>query len=703
MDQKIETYLDRATEGLAGDEELRLDVRAELRTHFEAAAEETGDDSVVEETLKAFGDVVELAEDMSFANRLRLAWRARARLLLRAVLVPASIIAALWATDTGPLVVLNSLPLFEDILETLPRPLIRFAENRRRTSKLSQHQRLVLGGDDTRKGADQWRALWEKNPDNRVYYGDYITRLQVSDRDRLLTELMHGAKLDPDNARYPLLAAEARVKLAAELEWKWRDKETIFKALGFKVKDRKALDAGMRDLLAAMEKPDYHTYAREMAEEKLAVLAPPKRMGDQIRRMSLSASILLPDMACVRNLARLSIAYAHMLGEEGRVEEAKRFLEVPEKLGVWASKDAFTLIEMLVAGALFKMEEQAVPLVLREMGCEAEALRAERRGAALGKPVRTLRSNRKKHTEIDEKRDELVKARGGLLASLLLPALGGSVAPPSADDYRAGRMLEYTVFTQVIMSLAGLLILVAMFGCLLVAVRWRLKPGGGGIPILLLPKWRDMARVLLLGVVLPFAVFMLWTRFSPLSGHAWSVRVAWHRVLGEMVLLVSAVLFVPAWLALRVIRRRCAELDVPVPARSRVFRYTLLLALALVLVGAVFPLGPKVGELPLVLVLCVGIPLFPCVFWVVAGYGFVGPARYGRFFGTVARSLIPIFAAATVVLSLIAPITLRREEGRFLRADKILFNGEGAGFSNAENQLTRRLRSDTLAAAKRLE
>ncbi|MCK5802570.1 MAG: hypothetical protein KAI66_07040, partial [Lentisphaeria bacterium] len=545
--------------------------------------------------------------------------------------------------------------------------------------------------------------LWEKNPDNRVYYGDYITRLQVSDPDRLLIELEHAAKLDPDNARYPLLAAATRIRAAAMVDWKPRAKGGISKPLGFKVRDREALDAGMRDLLAAMEKPDYHTYAREMGEEKLAVLPTSDRMDAQMVRMFQSSAILLPDLGRMRNIGRFSFTYARMLVAEGRTEEAKRFLEIPEQLGIWVSEDAFTLIEMLVAGALFKIGEETVPLVLREMGCEAEALRAERRGAALGKPGTTLRSNRKNHTESDEKRNELVKARAGVLASLLLPALGDGVKQLDVDDYRAGRMLEYTVFTQVIMSLAGLLILVAMFGCLLVAVRWRLKPGGGGIPILLLPKWRDMARVLLLGVVLPFAVFMLWTRFSPLSGHAWSVRVAWHRVLGEMVLLVSAVLFVPAWLALRVIRRRCAELDVPVPARSRVFRYTLLLALALVLVGAVFPLGPKVGELPLVLVLCVGIPLFPCVFWVVAGYGFVGPARYGRFFGTVARSLIPIFAAATVVLSLIAPITLRREEGRFLRADKILFNGEGAGFSNAENQLTRRLRSDTLAAAKRLE
>ena len=65
MDPRIETYLDRATEGLAGDEELRLDVKAELRTHFEAAAEETGGDSAVEETLESFGDVVELADGLA--------------------------------------------------------------------------------------------------------------------------------------------------------------------------------------------------------------------------------------------------------------------------------------------------------------------------------------------------------------------------------------------------------------------------------------------------------------------------------------------------------------------------------------------------------------------------------------------------------------------------------------------------------------
>jgi hypothetical protein len=79
-------------------------------------------------------------------------------------------------------------------------------------------------------------------------------------------------------------------------------------------------------------------------------------------------------------------------------------------------------------------------------------------------------------------------------------------------------------------------------------------------------------------------------------------------------------------------------------------------------------------------------------------------AEHGLYSGTVARSLIPLFAAAVMVLSITTRPLLLRAEQRCLAADTILLPGpHEIGFSRIENRVTERLQKAVAAAAAGLE
>ncbi len=97
---RISAYLDAVTASLEGDDELRLDVRAELAAHLDEAtarfeSEGHSPEESAELAIKSLGPAADYAGDLVAANRGRMRLRGHIRLLLRALVVPAAIVAAL--------------------------------------------------------------------------------------------------------------------------------------------------------------------------------------------------------------------------------------------------------------------------------------------------------------------------------------------------------------------------------------------------------------------------------------------------------------------------------------------------------------------------------------------------------------------------------------------------------------------------------
>jgi hypothetical protein len=711
MSDKTERFLERATAGLATDPELRLDVQAELRSHVEDKIAELGGDEHADEAVASLGEVVELAEEVSQANQRRLGWRNLARRALRFGLVPAAVVCALLFSDFSAGYIVHQINIMGGDSKRNEGALARLVLwLSRKEDPANLPKSLLLHGDATRKRADRYRTLWERHPDDKVFYANYITRCvsysRKEDEEETLRELGHAQEIDPENGRYPILAAVLRAQAAADVKEPFPNPHKAAATdYVFTRMDRHQLDAAMADLLAGTAKPEYRTYVWDMLGRQLDSVGPPQSMADIIRDTSIAGAILLPDLSRLRVAARYSLAYARLLAQEGHKEEAVEFLLVPERLSRFLAEDAHSLMELMVVARMNRMARLVAPPTLRQMGYASQAEEAERRLDAV---YATIEQWRNRDGSNHSPGTLLLLERGGVLDHMLVPTFGNVPLEACRQEIDAGRRMEFAVLGQFVVSLIGIVLLAAMLLSLVIALRWRFALGSQAAPLLLLPSWRDLLRFVSLGILLPAAVFFLWTRFSPLSGQAYSVKMAVHRTFAELVALAMAVLFVPAWLAARTIGRRCAELDLdPPPPTTRLQRCLIVGAAILLLVGFLMPrtslrpyslqamgLAFSSGGLAAVGLAGAFLLIAALVRTVLL---LVAPPSQGRTIGTLSRSLIPVFALAALLLSVCAQPILHAQERHLVQAESTRVDG-GVGFTSVEARLVQGLRETTLQA-----
>ncbi|MFA5203652.1 MAG: hypothetical protein WC708_04525 [Lentisphaeria bacterium] len=723
-DKRIENYLAAATAGLRGDRELELDVQAELRSHLEerladaaaAAGAGTGAADPVADALADMGSATTVAAELAAANQSRMRWRARLQRLGRWLLVPAAVIAALYAIDLSP------LSFTDNVLWDGNRPARRGIQFLATSHwlpanwfkvghRLTPDQALILHGDLQRPDRIQrQRAIWEAHPESRVYFHNYLTRLLSghSGDESLKAAVAEGRKLDSDNARFDYILAanllEHAVVVAEKPAGKNADGRPRY-AYSWTIKDRAELDQAMALLQAGLAKPEYRRYSREMLAEQLRILGQPQTMAENVNQIARAASVLLPDLSGLRQLARASWLYADLLVREGRAAEAEPFLEAWRPLALQLNGDSFTLIDALVTGAICEMGRQYAPDVWRLAGQPARAEQVRREAERLGRPVADFRNQAR---TADPQVTKNVKARGSILAAMLLPAIG---QPIPMKDLEPGRCLDYIMAERVMLSLAAGWLLLGLAGCGLVYWRWRLTAAGGAaIPLLLLPGWRDTLRVLAYGTLLPLLAYYLYTRWAPWNGREYGLGVGWPLLVAETALLLLALLGVTARLAARAVRRRCRELGIalPSPRGGTVLWVTASLAMLGVAASLAWLIVlvrngeqiPKNLELVLTpsLVALAGLGL-AALGTLLAGL--VGRRAFGLYYGSLARTLIPFLALGVIALSLLGKPYLTVTEHALVRRDPLIHIApNGDGITSTETRLTQRLINEIRLAAE---
>jgi hypothetical protein len=324
-------------------------------------------------------------------------------------------------------------------------------------------------------------------------------------------------------------------------------------------------------------------------------------------------------------------------------------------------------------------------------------------------------------------------------------------------DLTPSRRLEQVLIEQIATSVY-MLILVGLMGlALIAALRWRWAEGMASAPLLLLPGWRAMLRILVLAVLLPLVAYYAYTRWSGLAGREFGFGYLGYRFALEMLLLGVTIVGLAVTMAGRRIRRRCESLGVavpaPMPAKFRLAFWALTAALwascltfredspsvpwwLVVLALASLPSVLAMGRLGIVRVVVFWAVLVAALgaiclvyrehgldrpFWaialavvvlagtfavgvVVAGRLLFGRAEYGLYRGTVARSLIPIFAAASLVIAAATHPYLVTREAALVGADKALSpDSSQISFTRAESLMVERLKAGVLQAVREIE
>jgi hypothetical protein len=702
--------LDEATSSLRDDTELRLDVRAELASHLEDkrddfAAKGHSSDEALDLARQSFGPPDTVARDLLAANRRRMKLRALARLALRAAVVPAGILACVlviattaarfgslgftygWLAGGDHLPVGSEPPVFEG---------------------LPEESRLVLLGDPTRATeAERQRAIWEAHPEDMTFFGNYITALAAGksaweEPETFEGELRRGMELDPGNARYRFLLASHHLGAAAEEDWPEDGEHELV------VKDRALLDRAMAEYVKACRMPRLDTYTRKMLSRRLKLLPPEAGVEDRILRQSMAGSVLLPDLARHRLLARVVPRYAELLVAEGRNDEAREVLDSWFGQVSLLAGDSWTLIELLVLNAVLGMVREGHAEIYRELGDGDAAEKTSRLVRRIEAPLKAYRETVNPESAgaaTDAEREEFkrrLRRSGGLLVQILMPALGDAWRSLDPDAFAPGAQLEHTLLEEAGLVIALALVLLAMLVALLVAIRWRASLGPESRPLLVLPSWQDTARILGLGVIVPLACFLVYTRWSGLAGREFALTYLPLRFAMEVVLLVVTIMYLTVSLGSAFVRRRLLDMGEEAPAEARTRRIVSGAGLASLWAAWIFVRGEASAmAVGIVEMNVVGLALIAVLVVGAMRLFLSRNRRHGRFYGSAARSLLPILAAAAVLIALLAYPYLRARERDLLRRDELMaVDPDDPSFTRLERDLVRRLRGEVRQAVE---
>ncbi len=470
------------------------------------------------------------------------------------------------------------------------------------------------------------------------------------------------------------------------------------------VRDRAMLDRAMAEFLAGTRKPVLRRYSSDMLRERLAIMGQPQSLFEQMQECAL-AEAAHTDFRAHRDLMRAAIAYARLLIQEGRPDEARPFIDFWQPLAVQTADDAFILVDVFCAAAAVRIGQDIATALYHEIGDAAAEARTRHVATTLYAPVVAYYARRKAHAATGE---DLMGIRyGGFRSAMFVPVLD---EPMTVKELETDRLLTYAMLDRTACNVANLLLFGIMIAALMVTLRWRFVRGASGASLLLLPHARQILRILGFGVILPLCAYALWTRAPLLGGRDVSLYLTWPAALPQAVILVTGIVVATMTLTMRAVRARCEILQVPTPPADK--RHWLLWGVAvscglmLIIAQCLRPLHAYFISEDWEKIIGIFLLAFGALAALTAGIVFFrylfGSRGFGLYRGTVARSLIPHLAMAMVLITLLTNPYLRATEARLVSGDPLMSISETktcAGFTVIERRVTERLRTEMLKAA----
>ena len=722
-----EKLIEEATLVLKDDAELRLEAAHDLRARFEdSKAESLAEGKPEEESealaLKAFGDPKQIAKQLAHSNQGRMKTRALVRMFLGRILVPLSVVLVMWMgwyffAERSVIV-----SMLDELGETGDESIVKEEGwYTKAWAHLSAEKQFQLFGDLTRKTRSaQERALWEKNPESKVYYANYVRALLEDYKEKgldnsfdyLEKEIRRGEELDPDNAFYNYMLAAVLFKRGGE----WKSIKGK-KAKEWSVKDKALLDLAIVELNKAEQKPYYRRYLSEFLKERLDLFPETRRLDDRIGKMAYLASIPLPDLRLIRDLFEALPFYVDVERNELPEDDATELLDAWQEFLKKAIPDAWCLVDVLVFSAIANMaggevddsmaegkRDESVAFgkvadVYEAMGKPEDANSTRLLAKKLVVPKKNWDADRESKRVKEMERD-LIFWKGSILARMLLPSLG---EPITEEMLRPGRQADRSVIEQFHISYILCIFVVAIIGTLILFMVCQSASKGRTPPLLLLPYWRIALETLGLAILLPMFLYFAFTRWSGLSSFENGIE-DWRLLFLELGLLDVSFLAASTLLSASYIRKRCQALNINIPKPANSFLIKLcwggmgILCLCCAVSKKLF--GHQ-GALE------TGFYLFGTGMGLILGgvglvvfiKGCMSRNTYGLYYGTLARSLMPVYACAVILIGVIGLPWLQKEESALLKKDP-LFDSSPYGFPVPEGNITLRLQTELAEALK---
>ena len=566
----------------------------------------------------------------------------------------------------------------------------------------AEHQFLFFGDTTRPTKSAQQRAIWEKSPDNKVYYANYIREL-VGDYmdeeygvppavsiDELEKEIRQGEKIDPDNAFYNYIWAAILFRRGAE--WESNPDEDRDEWV---INDPTLLDSAIVELRKATAKPYYRRYHDELNEERLGFFPETRRIEHRLVKLTFLASLRLPELGLVRDLFKAIPQYVE--SNELSESEASQLLDTWQSFLTQSIPDAYCLIDVLVLNAVAKLSGEKVAEVYESMEDLESADNTREYAGKLSQPITQWKDNR---ADMPFGGDSIDSMKLGILASMLLPSLG---EPITGEMLAPGNQVERVAFLEQMIahSMLVLLVILIIFAFILRSI-CQVTATDGRAPNLFIPSLKEFLRIFGLGVLLPVAFYYVYTRHSGLSSFENSLRD--YRSFLEVGLFVVTCFAVLTWLGMGFIRQRCEKLGISVPQSVRPLWGGLFFGALLVSWILCILVRPLFGHIRLMddvlLGLMSGLGLIFLVICIIVFFkGVILRKEFGSYYGSLARSLMPIWACVILFIGGLAIPWLHQQETALLKKDTLMASSVG-GFTAIEERVTHRLRDGMADALK---
>ncbi|WP_428389619.1 permease prefix domain 1-containing protein [Mucisphaera sp.] len=577
----------RVTHRLKVDRELRQEVAREIQDHLEDAETEflqAGCSQVEARTkaIRALGDEQEIAEGLWDANRQRLRWRAILGWAARITIIPTALL--LMALLIGKMILGSTFvinPYVTDVYDTNPLEVGWLKQQYFRWihADMSEDDMLIVyGGRDADTRAGRYRVIWERFPDQPMFYASYAVQALQEARTqnapspdslvgglRIEDILLAGADLDPQNGAYEY--ALASLYLDGQVAFVDDDTLAITRQhegeekrkhpLRMETTNRLAINRAAELIKKASAKPRATFYGFELESMRQDLLPEPMTAMSLSLRTSRMVSVSLNELPDQRLAARFASDQAIQHARAGSRSEAMAWVGVIERLKVVMARDADALIGLLVAESLHTLALETRVHVLRILGEEQSASAVREQLALDEKLLRDIR--------MEGHGGETERAvRYGMMLGMLLPAV-----PGFEIDAQPWRKLEYAVFDQ------GALMFI-LVGCnamvlglsLLGLLRWWRTSSTDEAPLQLWIGWKRVSVVLGLGLVLPTALAMIWW-MSPWSSRYYGLNVSAEILVMEYVFYLFVMLVMLSSLTVYALYQRAGELGMEHPAPIR--------------------------------------------------------------------------------------------------------------------------------------
>jgi hypothetical protein len=560
---------------------------------------------------------------------------------------------------------------------------------------LTPEQKLLLFGDTRRVGsADQFKPLWDGDPENPAYFSEYISACVRRNHDFPPDFTDLAKKIDPDNAFFPLMKAAQAAKLAIDpyaIDPSISKTEKSPKGLKIKrILDQEKLDETISLIHQAAKMDRYESYQMEMLKKRIPLLPKQTDVLSQIIAPDYIAAADTPSLWLLR-LAHVVSAKSIQLAKNNDAEGFRSLLMDWESVrNTYLRSNQVFLIDTemaksLIANSLKPMLEAATDLRLTEEARRLKALddRFEQRKSQI-----TTRPNPNDGMVF---RGSYWSSIGGDTASRIL--LNPQKIPDA--ELRPGRLADHA-FAEKTMALIGSLLLCHIAGgASLHRYRGSKLSRQVSLSFVNLLRGVDWLWIFCGGLIAPVLWYGFVTRCTHWSGREWSLMAS-HFIVpgGQFMCMLSLMILLPILLCRWRLKLRGGAVGLSDGRQRWGWAMALSGVLALPLFSLSFH-GAQLQKWPMIAAAgALGMPL--CYIVAVGMRALVMRGRWPLRRHTMARALFPAYVLGILIMMAIASLSYI-EEKSWVSQDRLMqVTVDAPSMTRYEYELTQLYRKELL-------